>query len=151
MCDRDGLGSSDRPVIKGAERAGFPALAPPRSLCPEAPQLPEDPPGHREAEGGQGTGIVQDGRAQLADPDGGQSVVAGQAVQAVRAPQPAVVVTGAGRAYSLAASAPASDWAGRRSEAAGSYRVALRLTTNEVERSFLLRRLDEVEGAARPN
>ncbi len=40
---------------------------------------------------------------------------------------------------------------GRRTEAAGAYRVALRLTTNEVERAYLLRRLEEVEGAARPH
>ena len=40
---------------------------------------------------------------------------------------------------------------GRRSDAAAAYRAALALTTNEVERTFLLRRLGEVEGAARLN
>src|ERR1700704_2998550 len=38
MCDRDGLGSSDCPVTKGAERAGFPTRAPPRSPGRERPR-----------------------------------------------------------------------------------------------------------------
>jgi RNA polymerase sigma-70 factor, ECF subfamily len=41
---------------------------------------------------------------------------------------------------------------GRRPAAAAAYRLALELTTNDVERAFLARRLVEVEaGAARPN
>ena len=37
---------------------------------------------------------------------------------------------------------------GRRSEAAAAYRRALTLTANRAERSFLERRLNEVEGDA---
>ena len=40
---------------------------------------------------------------------------------------------------------------GRRAAAAGAYRAALALTSNEVERAFLTRRLAEVEGPARLN
>jgi RNA polymerase sigma-70 factor, ECF subfamily len=40
---------------------------------------------------------------------------------------------------------------GRRAAAADAYRAALALTSNDVERAFLARRLVEVEGAARPN
>jgi len=40
---------------------------------------------------------------------------------------------------------------GRRAAAADAYRAALALTSNEVERAFLARRLAEVEGSARPN
>lgn len=40
---------------------------------------------------------------------------------------------------------------GRRREAAAAYRAALALTANEVERSFLARRLGEVEPGARPS
>jgi RNA polymerase sigma-70 factor (ECF subfamily) len=40
---------------------------------------------------------------------------------------------------------------GRRTDAAAAYRAALALTSNEVERTFLARRIAEVEGSARPN
>jgi RNA polymerase sigma-70 factor, ECF subfamily len=40
---------------------------------------------------------------------------------------------------------------GRRPAAGEAYRAALALTSNEVERAFLARRLAEVEGSARPN
>ena len=40
---------------------------------------------------------------------------------------------------------------GRRAAAADAYRAALALTSNEVERAFLARRLAEVEGSSRPN
>ena len=40
---------------------------------------------------------------------------------------------------------------GRRAAAGDAYRAALALTSNEVERAFLTRRLAEVEGSARPN
>src|SRR5581483_3606594 len=59
---------------------------------------PGRPPGLRQAEGVQAGRVVQDRGAELADPDGGEAVVTGQAVPVARAPQLAEVAAGAPRA-----------------------------------------------------
>ena len=46
----------------------------------------------RQAEAGQGAGVVQHGGAQVVDPDRGQAVVAGQAAELVGTPQGTVIV-----------------------------------------------------------
>src|SRR5882724_7552281 len=55
-------------------------------------------PGQGKADGTEGGRVVQDRGAQFADADGGEAVVAGQAVALARAPQVAVVAAGAARA-----------------------------------------------------
>ena len=57
----------------------------------------------------------------------------------------------AGYTYFHSARADLLRRLGRHREAAAAYRSALALTSNSVERSFLARRLAEVEAAARPN
>src|SRR5690242_2287384 len=64
-------------------------------------RLPGHPPRQRQPEGvqgSQGVRVVQDRGAELADPDGGEAVVAGQAVALSGAPQLPVVIAGAPRA-----------------------------------------------------
>lgn len=82
----DHLGRGLRQGLRGRDRAASPPEAALQRGLLGVFGLIGSRPGHREAEGGQGTRIVQDRRAQVVDPHGGEAVVTGQAVVAVCAP-----------------------------------------------------------------